>query len=50
MERGERVVTNRGAGCDGRKRIVRRAMRERAAKARGPGTPGLVLSLVGDDP
>ena len=31
------IVTTRGAGCDGRERIVRRAMRERTAKACGPG-------------
>ena len=32
-----RIVTKREAGCDGRERIVRRAMRERTAKAGGPG-------------
>ena len=38
----------REAGCDGRERIVRRAMRVRTAKSCGPGTPGLVLSAQGD--
>src|ERR1700751_3626324 len=31
------IVTGRGAGCDGRDRLVRRATRERTAKACGPG-------------
>jgi hypothetical protein len=37
---------DREAGCDGRERIVRRAMRERTAKSCGPDAPGLVLSLA----
>ena len=39
----------READCDGRERIVRRAMCERTAKSCGPGAPGLVLSLRDDD-
>jgi hypothetical protein len=38
-------VTERGAGCDGRGRIVRRTMRLRTAKARGPDVPTLTSSL-----
>jgi len=46
-KRDGRVVTDVEAGCDGRKRIVRRAVCKRTAKPCGPGTPGLVLSVAG---
>src|SRR5262245_32378469 len=39
--RGVRVVTNVGAGCDGRHGITRRMMPMRTAKSRGPDLPTL---------
>ncbi len=44
-----RIVTKRAAGCDGREGIVRRAMRERTAKACGPGALVAGAKLADDD-
>jgi|SRR5579871_2465335 len=41
------IVTKRGVGCDGRERIVRRAMRERTAKVCGPGALAAGAKLAG---
>jgi len=46
-QRGGRVVTNVGPGCDGRCNFTRRVSLQRTVKSRGPGAPTLASSFRG---